>query len=46
MLNQQLHDELAAFLKADYHEFDEESKCFFDEGYADYNDRVSDTETN
>ena len=29
MLNQQLHDELAAFLKANYHEFDEESKCFF-----------------
>ena len=42
MLNQQLHDELAAFLKENYHEFDEESKCFFDEAYADYNDRVSD----
>ena len=42
MLNKQLHDELAAFLKANYHEFDEENKCFFDEGYADYNDQISD----
>lgn len=44
MLNKQLHDELADFLKANYHEFDEESKCFFDEAYADYDDRLSDKE--
>ena len=42
MLNEQLHNELAAFLKSNYHEFDEESKCFFDEAYTDYEDRVSD----
>lgn len=42
MLNEKLHNELAAFLKANYHEFDEESKCFFDEAYTDYEDRVSD----
>lgn len=42
MLNEKLHDELAAFLKENYHEFDEESKCFFDEAYTDYDDYVSD----
>ena len=42
MLNEQLHNELAAFLKANYHEFDEENKCFFDEAYTDYEDYVSD----
>lgn len=44
MLNKQLHDELAAFLRENYHEFDEETKCFFDEAYTDYEDRVSDKE--
>lgn len=42
MLNEKLHDELAAFLKANYHEFDEENKCFFDEAYTDYDDQISD----
>lgn len=42
MLNEKLHNELTAFLKANYHEFDEETKCFFDEAYTDYEDRVSD----
>lgn len=44
MLNEKLHDELAVFLKENYHEFDEETKCFFDKAYADYDDRVSDKE--
>ena len=42
MLNEKLHDELAAFLKENYHEFDEETKCFFDEAYTDYEDQISD----
>lgn len=42
MLNEQLHNELAAFLKENYHEFDEKSKCFFDEAYTDYDDQISD----
>ena len=44
MLNEKLHDELAVFLKENYHEFDEETKCFFDEAYADYDDQLSDKE--
>lgn len=42
MLNEKLHNELAAFLKANYHEFDEESKYFFDEAYTDYDDQIRD----
>jgi len=42
MLNKQLHDELEAFLKANYYEFDEESKYFFTEPQLDYDDRISD----
>lgn len=44
MLNEQLHNELAAFLKANYCEFNEETKDFFTEPQTDYNNRVSNKE--